>query len=483
MANSEALVIGPGTCLGPDEIAALAMGSKHVLLSDSALEALREARRVYVEEAGRRRVYGYCTGLGALQHRGTRCRPDYEDVILDEHAAGVGPEAPAWLVRAFLGVWLAQTSSGGHPIRPRVALQVARALEAGIVPVVPLYGSVGASGDLAPSAHAMRCILRGRGEAMVAGVRLGCREALSRAGLEPVDLEPGEALAVINNTAWSSAMAGIALWAAERLLEASLRVASYTLEATGFNSEHFGAGAEAKRHPGQAIVARRLRRLEAPQEPPRLQDPYTMRCIPQVYGATMEAIEWASTLVRRESCSPTTNPTVWEGRVWHGCNFHTVYAGLAAETASTALYLLINTIAFRVERLMDSRINGVSDFLAGEDSSVGAMILQYTAASLAAEARADSTPRLAQWLPTSLGQEDANPMSPLAALRALRLARLASWLIAIEATITSLIRRAKGVEDPLQLEASLNDPSGSVARARKIVLDPKLIEVLDSLPH
>lgn len=469
--------------MDPVEIAALATGSKQVVLSDSALRALEEARRVYVKEAGSRRVYGYCTGLGALQHRGTRCGSDYEDVILDEHAAGVGPDAPTWLVRAFLGVWLAQASSGGHPLRSRVTLQVARALEADIMPVVPLYGSVGASGDLAPSAHAMRCILRGRGEAVVAGVRLSCREALARVGLEPIDLEPGEALAAINNTAWSTALAGIAVWAAERLFDASLRVASYTLEATGFNPEHFGAGAEAKRHPGQAIVARNLRRLKAPQEPPRLQDPYTMRCIPQVFGAAKEAIEWASTLVRRESCSPTTNPTVWEGRVWHGCNFHTVYAGLAAEVVSTALYLLINTTAFRVERLMDSRINGVSDFLASEYSSVGAMILQYTAASLAAEARADSTPRLAQWLPTSLGQEDANPMSPLAALRALRLARLASWLIAVEAATASLIRRAKGIEDPLQLEASLNDPSGSVARARKIVLDPKLIEVLDSLPH
>jgi histidine ammonia-lyase len=480
--NPRVLQLEPGRCLSPSDIAGAALGLVVVDPGEEALRLLGEARRVYLREASSRPVYGYCTGLGALLDRRAACGPGYEDRVLDEHAAGAGPEAPGWLVRSFMAVWLSQVSSGGHPLRPAVAVRVAEALRAGMTPVVPLYGSVGASGDLAPSAHAMRCLLRGKGEALLAGSRMPCREALARLGLEPLELEAGEALAAINNTAWSTALAGMAVWVSGRLLEASLRAAAYTLEAVGFNPEHYGEGCEAKRHPGQAMVSRRLRRLRPLVDSGRLQDPYSMRCIPQVYGAASELLDWAGSVVERESCSATANPTVWKGRVWHGCNFHSIYPGLAAEAATHALLLVANMTAFRIERLMESRINGVSDFLAGEGSSVGAMILQYTAASLAAEARSEAAPRITQWLSTSLGQEDANPMSPLAGLRALRLARIASWLVAIEAAAASLARRARGLGDPLGVNASLSDPSGSVARARRILLGVELVNLLDSLP-
>lgn len=382
-----------------------------------------------------------------------------------------------------MAVWLSQASSGGHPVRPVVLERVAGALQGGLVPVVPLYGSVGASGDLAPSAHVFRCILRGRGEALLGGARLPCREALGALGLEPLALEPGEALGAINNTAWSTALAAFAVWAAGSLLEASLGVAGYTLEAAGFNPEHFSAGVEAKRHPGQARVARRLRAVKPSRDTGRLQDPYSVRCIPQVYGAALEALEWASRIVEREACSPTANPTVWEGRVWHTCNFHAAYPALAAEAASQAVLMVANAAAFRVERLMDSRVNGVSDFLAGRGSSVGAMIVQYTTAALAAEVRGDSQPRVAHWLPTSLGWEDANPMAPGAALRVLRMARHASWIVAAEAVVGSLIRRARGLPDPYRVNADPRDPSGSLERARRAVLPGDLLAVLDSLPH
>jgi len=476
------VLVGPGQCIGLDDIVMAGFGRVSVAPSREALEAASAARGVYMEEASRRRVYGYCTGLGALQGASRSCTPEYEDVILDEHAAGVGPEAPRWLVRAFLAVWLAQASSGGHPLRPGILEHTAKALKADVTPVAPLYGSVGASGDLAPSAHVFRCILRGKGEAYLGGERLDCREALRKAGMEPLDLEVGEALAIINNTAWSTTLAAVASWVARRLISTSLRVASYTLESIPFNEEEFGLGAEAKRHPGQAEVSKRLRGLRPASKPARLQDPYSIRCIPQVYGAALEAVEWASELVEREACSPTTNPVVAGGRVWHTCNFHTAYVGLSAEVTSLALVSLINITYFRIERLLDSRINGASDFLAGEGSSVGAMIAQYTAASIAAEARASSFPRLAEWLPTSLGHEDSNPMSPSSALKALRLARSLSWLIAIEAVIASIIRRARGLEDPLGINANTRELAGSIERARNSILERDLLEILDNTP-
>ena len=168
--------------------------------------------------------------------------------------------------------------------------------------------------------------------------------------------------------------------------------------------------------------------------------------------------------------------------MWHSCNFHTIYAGIAAETISLALVGLINMTASRIERLLDSSVNGVADFLAGGGSSVGAMIAQYTAASLAAEARASSFPRLAEWLPTSLGHEDSNPMSPASALKALRLAWILSWLIPIEAVLASMIRRAKGLDDPLNINADSRDLAGSIERARSRILGRELLALLDNTP-
>jgi len=475
-----AIEVGPRRCLGVDEIVEAGLGRYSVRPSPEALEAVRRARGIYLEEARRRPLYGYCTGLGALQGSRQPCGPRYEERVMAEHAAGMGPLAGEWVVRGFMAVWISQASSGGHPLRPELVVRVSKALEEGLVPLVPLYGSVGASGDLAPSAHALQCILLGRGKALFRGRIAECSEALSSIGLEPLDLEPGEALAAINNTAWSTALTAAAVWAGLRLVEASISVARYTLESIPFNPEEFGAGAEAKKHPGQARVARLLRGAKPAGSPGRLQDPYSIRCIPQVYGASLEALEWAASVVEREACSPTTNPVIQGGRAWHGCNFHTAYLALAAEAVKASLVQVANMVSYRLERLMDSRINGVSDFLAGEGSSVGAMIVQYSAAAIAAEARAEAFPRSAEWLATSLGHEDSNPMTPNAALSALRVAWILSWLLSAEAAVASMIRRARGLRDPLGVEASPEDPSGSVYRARERILPEELRVILDN---
>ncbi len=480
-AESAVLRLTSSSCPSLDEIVSVALGESRIVVDGDLKERTAEARRLYLKEAEERPLYGYCTGLGALQGEKAPCGPEYEDRILDEHAAGVGPWAPAWLVRGFLAIWLSQASRGGHPLRPLLIEQVEEALAAGLTPLVPLYGSVGASGDLAPSSHALRCILRGRGEALLGGERLSCREALARVGLSPVDLQVGEALAAINNTAWSTALAGAAVWSGLTLLETGLRVAGYALEAISFNPEEFGLGAQAKLHKSQARVARELEALRPCGRSDRLQDPYSIRCIPHVYGASLEALEWARDLVEREACSPTTNPVIAGGRAWHTCNFNTIYAGLAAEASALALIQMANITLYRIERLLDGRINGVGDFLAAPGSSVGAMIIQYTAASLASEARSLMHSRLAEWIPTSLGHEDANPMSPNAAMRALRVAWILSWLQAIEAVMASLIRARKGLPDPLGVNASLEDPSGSAARARQAIHGDRLLIILDSL--
>ncbi len=461
-------------CLSLEDLLRAALGEP-IVIDESSIGRLDEARRVYEEEARRREIYGYCTGLGALQGSRISCGPEAEAVILREHAVGAGDYAPPGLTRAFLAARLSQLLRGGAPVRGRIALYISRALNSGIVPAVPLYGSVGASGDLAPSAHAFRCLLLGEGEAYYKGSLTSCSEALKDAGLEPPSLEPGEALALINNTAWSTVLTGLAILGAEKLLRLSLRVLSAVLPLIGFNREHFSVEAcKAKAHRTQAEIAAALEAIESFRDTGRLQDPYSIRCTPQIYGAALEALNFARKLVESEACSSSENPVVASGRVYHACNFHTAYVALASEATAWATASLANSITLRIHHYMDSRITGLADFLAETHSSVGAMIAEYLGAALAAASRAMATSYTIHWIPTSMNQEDANPMTPNSAIRLYSLLDKLAWLVSLEATMASLIASARGASDKLGINASLEDLHESILRARRILVDPIL---------
>ncbi|MEB3862309.1 MAG: aromatic amino acid ammonia-lyase [Desulfurococcales archaeon] len=435
------VVVSPSRCPSLEDLHLASQGAR-VVVEHSVYSLLDEARAVYLREAERRSVYGYCTGLGDLYSAKARCGPGFEERVLREHAAGAGPYAPEWMARAFLYARLSQLARGRAPVRGVVAGRIAEALNHGVVPAIPLYGSVGASGDLAPSAHAFLCTHLGIGYALSGGGLEPCRDALARAGLEPLALEPGEALALINNTAWSTALAGLGVYYSLHLLGESLEAAGESLGVTGCNPEHFSSG---------LLEARPLLDRDTMVEGcsgDRLQDPYSIRCIPQVYSAVKAALAHARGMVEAELCSSTENPLVAGGRVIHSCSFHSIAAGLAADYAGLALASLANMVERRIAQLMRSSITGLPEYLAGEDSSVGAMIIQYTAASLAARVRRLAQPSTVHNIPTSGLQEDIVPMSPDSGLKLLSIVDALAWLVAAERLVTNIARGVEGLDDP-----------------------------------
>jgi len=410
-----------------------------VSLDEGLVRALDSGRRFLEFEASRRSVYGYCTGLGALaEHRGL-CGPEWEHRVLVEHAVGVGGWAPLEVSRLFLFVRLLQMSMGYEPVRGILALRLVDALNSQITPLVPVRGSLGASGDLAPSAHAMLCVYEGQGLASYRGSIVGCLEALRAEGLQPLSLEPGESLALINNTAWSTATLVYAIIKLEDVVHRSLKVARETLEVCRCVGEHYDGRVSAlKRHPG---IARALEELQNPKcvERVRLQDPYSLRCTPFIYGALLEVIDYAKTVALREACSTSTNPVVVEGSVLHSCAFYAAHIAIVADLLSIAIAHVANVIERRIAQVMRGDITGLPDFLA-IGGPVGAMIQHYVAAALTARIRALATPHSIHSIPVSGLQEDVVPQAGEATLRLLELVDLLEQLVSLEEKVVSIAK-------------------------------------------
>ncbi len=445
--SSSVVKVSLGYCPSIDDVLRVVKGYS-VEVESEVVAKLDESRKVYLSEAKKRRIYGACTGLGGRVDSRGPCGPEGERIVLLEHAAGIGDKAPSDLVRAFLFIRLIQLSKGYAPVRGLIAQRIVDALNNNIIPAIPLWGSVGASGDLAPSAHAFLCIFYGEGETLDGKP---CKEALDHAGLPPLKLEVGEALALINNTAWSTALALMGLIRIERALREIIRAGYDAALLIGANSEHYAL---------EAVGAKRLREIsEVARMAPQglggrlLQAPYSIRCIPQVYGPILSTLRWAYTMILEEACSSTENPLVSGHRVYHACNFHAEAVALASDAAAIAAAVAASAAERILDRLMDSRVTNLPDFLAGEESSVGAMIIQYTAAALAAEARALATPRSVNSIPTSLGQEDHVSMAPSAALRLFDLAGILEGIAAIlrvTLNTANALRSGKAViEEPL----------------------------------
>lgn len=439
-------------CPSLDDVLRVAEGHK-VEVDPEVLSRLDKSRETYLAEARRRRVYGACTGLGGRVDYKGPCGPEGERVVLLEHAAGIGDPVPVNVVRAFLFVRLVQLSKGHAPVRGLIAQRIVDALNGNIIPAIPLWGSVGASGDLAPSAHAFLCIVYGEGETIDGK---SCREALEEAGLKPLKLDVGEALALINNTAWSTALAIIGLSRVEGALREIIKAGYDAATLIEANSEHYAL---------EAVKVKKLKEISevarmAPSHGLKgriLQAPYSIRCIPQIYGSVISMLRWAYSLVLQEACSSTENPLVVGERVYHACNFHAEAVALASDAAAIAAAVAASAAERLLDRLMDSKVTGLPAFLAGENSSVGAMMLQYTAAALAAEARALAAPRSVNSIPTSLGQEDHVSMAPAAAMRLFDLAGILEGL-------TALLRAALNIADSVKKgKAEIDRPIYEVA--------------------
>ena len=459
-AASDGPVVLTGADLTVFDVEAVARHGAQAVLDEHARGRVQEARdvieRLVAEGAV---VYGVTTGFGALADR-TIAAADVERLqenLLMSHAAGVGDPLPRDVVRAML-LLRANTIALGHSgARPEVIDRLLDFLRLGIHPVVPAQGSVGASGDLAPLAH-LSLPLIGRGQVEVDGRVQPAREALAEAGLEPLVLGPKEGLALLNGTQLMSALGALLLADADRLVRTASTVAAMTVEAMLGTDVAFSAAYQlARPHPGQIAVAAELRGLLRDSglqtshhaSPHKVQDPYSLRCIPQVHGAVRDALDHLRRVLDIELNSATDNPLVFPGGgvadpsalatggglVISGGNFHGEPIALALDFAKLAISELGSISERRTALLLDPHLNGgLPAFLApasGLDS--GLMILQYTAAALASENKVLVHPASADSIPTSANQEDHVSMGPIAGRHARTVLAHVEQILAIEA--------------------------------------------------
>ncbi|HTS15620.1 MAG TPA: histidine ammonia-lyase, partial [Candidatus Sulfotelmatobacter sp.] len=404
-------------------------------------------------------VYGVTTGFGDLATH--RIEPAdaarLQRNLLVSHAVGVGAPFDQATVRAML-LLRANTLALGHSgCRPELVERLLAFLDQGIHPVVPEQGSVGASGDLAPLAH-LALPLIGRGEVEYHGRRVPAAEALHAERLEPLELRPKEGLALLNGTQMMTAVGALTVLDAERLGRTASVVAAMSVEALLGTDVAFAAAYQAARpHAGQGRVAAELRHLlrdsalqrSHHHEAHKVQDPYSLRCVPQVHGASRDALAYARRVLEIEINSATDNPLVFpdgagpdadpsalataHGRVISGGNFHGQPVALALDFAKLAIAELGSISERRTALLLDARLSGLPAFLVDEAGlNSGLMLLQYTAAALVSENKVLAHPASVDSIPTSANQEDHVSMGSIAARHARDVLRNVQHVLALE---------------------------------------------------
>lgn len=451
MEAPRALVID-GQALGIDEVERVARWGARVELGAHGRRLLATSREsLHGAMAEAEPLYGVNTGFGSLA--GVRIsEEDLRDVqqnLILSHASGVGEPLPVEVVRAMLLLTVASLSRGLSGVRPVVVERLVALLNAGITPVVPERGSVGASGDLAPLAHAA-LVLLGDGDAWHNEGRISGRDALGRLGVGPLVLEAKEGLALINGTHLMAALAALVFADAERLFSAALCAAAMSADACRGTDAYLDERVHvARRQTGQLEVAARLRALLRGSEivpshlhdDPRVQDPYSLRCAPQVLGACLDALRFSRAIVERELGAVTDNPLVFaadghgERKVIAAGNFHGMPLALALDTFNIALTHVSGIAERRVYYLLaassaENRLNPQLSPIPGLHS--GLMIAQYVAAACQNELIGLATPASVANLPTSAGMEDYNSFGANSALKARRVVERVSEVVAIE---------------------------------------------------
>ena len=367
------------------------------------------------------------------------------------HSAGTGPLLDDAVVRLVIALKAASLARGHSGIRWDVIEALFALANAGVMPCIPAQGSVGASGDLAPLAH-LSAVLIGEGEATLEGRVMPARDALARAGLRPVSLGPKEGLALLNGTQVSTALALAGLFAAERALAAAFVAGALSLDACLGSDTPFDPRIHAVRgHRGQADAAAIYRSLldgsairASHKDCPRVQDPYSLRCQPQVMGACLDQMRHAASILITEANAVSDNPLVFAetDEILSGGNFHAEPVAFAADNLALAIAEIGALSERRIALLMDANLSGLPPFLV-EDGGVnsGFMIAQVTAAALASENKSLAHPASVDSLPTSANQEDHVSMATFAARRLTPMAANTARIVAIE-----LLAATQGVD-------------------------------------
>jgi histidine ammonia-lyase len=460
------IAVGPGLAAG--DVVAVAREGASVELAPAALEAMERSAAVTAARAeAAEPAYGVTTGFGMLAtvQIPPERREQLQRSLVRSHAAGIGEPVEAETVRAMMLLRARSLALGYSGARPAVAQALLDLLNAGITPVVPEFGSVGASGDLAPLAHCALALL-GEGEVIAGNERVDAASALAAAGIRPLALGPKEGLALINGTDGMLAMLLLALADLRALLRVADVAAAMSVEALLGTDRVFAEDLVALRpQPGQAESAANLRALLAGSPivashrhgDPRVQDAYSLRCAPQVLGAARDTVAHAAAVADRELAAAIDNPMILpDGRIESCGNFHGAPLAFVCDFLAIAVAETGAIAERRTDRLLDpARSEGLPPFLAadpGVDS--GLMIAQYTQAALVAENRRLAAPASVGSLPTSAMQEDHVSMGWGAARRLRTVVRNLARIVAIEA-----LTAARGIE----LRAPLAPAAGTGA--------------------
>jgi histidine ammonia-lyase len=417
-----------------------------VTLSPAALARVRDSRAVVERAIAEGRVvYGITTGFGALAD--VVIPPEHirelQTNLIRSHAAGVGEPLDEPETRAVMLLRANVLAAGCSGVREELVRLLLELLNRAVHPVIPALGSVGASGDLAPLAHLAQ-VLIGEGEARFRGQRMAGGEALARADLRATELEAKEGLALINGTQVHTAVGALALLAAERAVETAEVAGAMSLEAMRGTPDAFDEAIQRVRpQPGQIESAARLRALlrdSAIREShrhndPRVQDAYSLRCMPQVHGAARQGLDFVRRVLAVEVNAVTDNPLVFpaDGRILSGGNFHGQAVAQALDVAAIACADLASISERRIARLVDPALSGLPPFLirdAGLNS--GLMMAQIVAASLVAEVRLRAQPASVDSVPTDANREDHVSMGMAAALKFRDAVRLLETVLALE---------------------------------------------------
>ncbi|HLE53694.1 MAG TPA: histidine ammonia-lyase [Thermoplasmata archaeon] len=434
-----------GQSLEIDDLVRVARGGEKVRLALAAAKRVDASRRALERIVASGSVaYGIKTGFGELEHVAVSDR-DAKRLqlnLLRSTAVGQGDPLPTEVVRAAL-LLRANTLAKGHSgVRRALITLLLEMLNRGVHPVMPSKGSLGASGDLAPLAH-MGLVLVGEGRAEHEGKILAGKDALSRARLAPIVLEPKEGLALINGTSVMTAVGALVVRDGLALLKDAQVAASMSFEALrGSPAPYDDRYVSLKPQPGAREVAANLRRLlrgseiiPSHQGPHRVQDPYSLRCIPQVIGACRSALEHAAGTVRIEMNSATDNPLIFteHAESVSGGNFHGQAVAMVLDHVALAMAVLAGFSERRTARLVDGRLSELPAFLTKDGGlNSGLMIAQYVAAGYASDNKVLAHPASADSIPTSANQEDFVPMGMSAALKAREALSNAAHVVALE---------------------------------------------------
>ena len=457
-----------GESLGIKDVIKVARYGEIVEIDENALKKVKKSRKTIEEMLQKEKpIYGVNTGFGEL----AKVKIEKNEIkklqynLIRSHACGVGEALPEEVVRAMLLLRLNSLLKGYSGVRGEIAEKLCEALNKKFYPFVPSQGSVGASGDLVPLAHIALALI-GEGEAFYQGKKLSSIDVLKKIGIEPLELEAKEGIALINGTQYMAAVATLSFHDSLNLLKNAMVAGAMSLQALkGTNKAFYEGVGRARPYEGQIKVAEILRRLTEGSKiiekygNERVQDAYTLRCMPQVFGAIFESLKFIEKILSIEINSATDNPLIFDNDVISCGNFHGEPVAIALDLLNIILTKMASFSERRIARLIDEKLSMLPPFLSYKPGiNSGAMILQYVAASLTSENKSLAYPASVDSIPTSANQEDYQSMGSVGARKVLQILKNSEKVIAIEFITASQA-----------IEFIKEEPSMAISKAYEII--------------